>query len=221
MTRGTACSIEKFVETRDIDSLPSIIIALQEEDNVSEATGKRNCFKLLRNMAAHHPAELIEQLKESEGCGAQRIVMKTEQKSIGFDILAVSLALMEMENITGDAQYSMLVQALLGIFYGKIFEKYANVTNPFIFVKQGSTVPLIANFLAWQEYMYEKFGRVKTISAKDEYQCSMYLGNPKVFWKVAIPDMGELLIFIFSKATEGDQGEGKKFILNLYDVRDV
>lgn len=66
MTDRTKTLIQRFRVCPNADDIPQIIIGMQEEDLVFESLEYPNCFKKMRNMCAHEPAEFASQL-EDEG----------------------------------------------------------------------------------------------------------------------------------------------------------
>ena len=65
MTNRTISMINDFAETMKINDIPAIIMAMQEEDNVSNVLPFPNMFKRFRNMCAHESANFVEQLQKA------------------------------------------------------------------------------------------------------------------------------------------------------------
>lgn len=75
--------IKRFAVSEDISYIPAIIVGMQEEDNVSETVSFKNCFRKLRNIAAHEPATITSQLLTGDNVMNVKIVFVCESVSNG------------------------------------------------------------------------------------------------------------------------------------------
>ena len=203
MTENTVKLINEFVRTRAIHLLPSIIIGMQEEDNVSDTVSYKNCFRLLRNLAAHEPGTLTTQIKGVYNAGNQKIVFVPEELrgDIVVDLAQFTLWMMDMYKKTGEAAYIKFAMTLMQILmpYSIGIMRETNCT-----LDIGSKPSSMSDaewatreFLKLQNIWYESYGLPKTVNVKDDYFSELLRSNPKLFWKIAVPNMMWLLLFLF------------------------
>ena len=188
MTTQTEDLIKKFSMNGDLNFVPGIIIGMQEEDNVGNAVHFKNCFRQLRNLAAHEPATIVSQIKAGTNSNSTKIVLvsQIEKNTIGFSIEQFTAWMFDMHVITGNIAYLVFWKSMLKVLYPNVYnESLMNTTFKF----GSDTTKLLSEFGRVSEYLIEQYGELWHINIKDEYVANMFKTNPKVFWRMAIPNM--------------------------------
>lgn len=228
MTGQTGSLITSFVEARSSHLIPSIIIGMQEEDDVSNRIQFKNCFKQLRNIAAHEPSTLTTQLMNESNKGCQTIVFKTTYTNLDKNTLTVDMVqftawMLDMYMITRDRNYLMFIKTLIRILYPAAFKKYQEKVQPVF-----SAEPLgkskvdswcLSQYLLWQKYMNIHYGDIRPISTIDPFIVNMFQDNKRVFWKMAVPNMMDLVLFIFG-SNVNDVKSNITLYLEIFKARD-
>lgn len=225
MTEHTRDLIKDFADTKDIALLPSIIIGMQEEDDVANTVQFKNCFRHLRNVAAHEPSIIVSQIKAGTNIGCQKIMLLPPEGSsfqgVGLDFVQLSACLLDMYRITKESAYVIFLQALIDTLYRVASFKYCKADCSFTFKRVGSTDAwLLNNYIKYCDFMYEKFNEIKPISVSDPFVAGVYKGNKKVFWKLAIPNMMNFLLFICSSCVDIYKMDTVEFFTEVYKYRD-
>ena len=196
MTETTRNLIDDFQMRQDLRLLPSIIIGMQEEDKVSEIIEFGNCFKKLRNIAAHEPDNLISQVQLFIDTGCQKLLLVTKDNIIiTVDMVQFTAWMMNMYQLVNEFYYIIFLISFIKLLYPKAIKRMENSDSisQFIFHQ----IPL-RGYLCWIKYMYYELGITYPIASADPYIIKIYKEDQKLFWRIAIPDMMQLVIFLVS-----------------------
>lgn len=219
MTEQTRGLISSFAQEQDIIKVPEIILRLQEEDNVATVLRYKNCFKAIRNMAAHEPSTLCEQLASKENRGNQRIVLRTkDEKVVVVDMLAFIVWMFDMYLQTEEAAYLAFVKAVMELLYPNAIKRFS-LKQPFLFTKAANG-GMLDTYVKWVEFLYEHYGIVKPISIYDPYITNLYRENFKVFWKVAVPDLMSMACFLFTDNVDLTDIRNVNYFIAIRDARE-
>lgn len=225
MTEHTRSLITNFADSHDITLLPSIIIGMQEEDDVANTVQFKNCFRHLRNVAAHEPNIIVSQIKSGTNVGCQKIMLLPPEGSnfqgVGLDFVQLSACLLDMYRVTRDTAYVTFMKALVDTLYQVASLRYCKQEYKFIFQRIGmGDAWLLNNYIKYCNFMYENFNEIKPISISDPFVAGVYKGNKKVFWKLAIPNMMNFLLFICSDCVDTYKMDTVEFFTEVYKYRD-
>ena len=197
MTEQTRKLITKFSLTFDITLVPSIILSLQEEDNVSGTIQFKNCFKQLRNLAAHEPHTIITQLLSKNNKGNTKIVLTSTKLGdvckLIIDINQFTAWMFDMYVISDEVSYLKFWRTLCLMIYPFINTKSG--TFEFNLDRHGNSANL---YLAYSNYLMEKKNVPKVFSVEDSYVADMYGSNRKLFWRITIPDFMQVTSLFIS-----------------------
>lgn len=186
--------IKKFAESEDINYIPAIIVGMQEEDNVGETVSFKNCFRKLRNIAAHEPATITSQLLTGDNLMNVKIVFVCESvnnevgERVVLDVTQFTAWMFEMYLITRDFYYLMFWLHFMYIMFPYIRKKRGTTT--YNFKMQDS---LIRTFQGWCNYRRDNDREVKYVNVMDPFTVRNVTENPKLFWRLSIPSMFPIL----------------------------
>lgn len=219
MTEATKIRIQEFAKNKKLTDIPYILLSMQEEDKVSEIIRYKNCFRALRNIAAHEPEVIVEQILSKENIGNQKLVFVTADESvIVCDMLQFAVWMMDMFMLTDNMEYLRFLKTLYQVLYTKSIQRFSG-TEEFKF-KIINETGLITSYADWVNYMYYHFGIIKPIAIRDPYITKLYDTNKKVFWKVAMPDMMNLACFYMSGHVDLLDEINLRYFCMLYTVRE-
>ncbi len=159
MTKNTQNLILEFSKTRNVRLLPSIFIGIQEEDNVAEIISFKNCIKLIRNIAAHEPETLVNQIKDVNNTGCSKLVFKPAgsaadvQKRVVLDIVHFTAWLFDAKLKTGDIAYIVLWQSLLDYLYPDMKRQRAAGSRKFLLFEEAHEGKAVHMFVDLQNFM--------------------------------------------------------------------
>lgn len=223
MTEHTINLVKEFMNTKSFTYVPGIIIGMQEEDNVAGVLHFKNCFRILRNIAAHQPAVLVEQIDKGVNKGNSKIVFKAvnegEPVTVVLDMVQFTVWMFDMYKHTNESAYLIFWYGLMTALYPSMLSVHKRSKEKFSFdvKKHGGLYKL---FVDLQEFEYKEFGTIKALSIEDPYYVSLYKGNPQLFWKIAFPDMVNILkLFVSGVVDWMDMGNIDGFI-TLYKERE-
>jgi len=220
MTEQTKKLIDQFRLRRDLTGVAYIILSMQEEDNVSEVLRYKNCFRLLRNMAAHEPETIAQQLMDETNLGARKIVFtRVSGEVVVLDMLQFAVWMMDMYLQTSTAEYLIFLKVLYSILYKQAIASFEK-TELFQFRIRGEA-GLLHAYADWMTYMHKYYGCIKPIAVTDPYVTSLYKENRKVFWKVALPDMMMLACFYMTPNVVLSSKENLEYFTMLCSQREV
>lgn len=224
MTQETKQLISRFTCDMDLDLLPSIITGMQEEDNVSGTTKYKNCFKGLRNIAAHEPSVIISQWKSKYNEGCSRIVFECSNTE-GFkgnrlcvEMVQLTAWMFDMYLISKNKSYIDFWHTLMNILYPSIHE--IQVQKRFKFDSTVYKSGLIELFLKFQDYMYDTFGKIRTLNVREAFIAKLYEDNQVLFWKIVIPDMFSLVELFIMGVVDLNEESSYRTFLEFIDARE-
>lgn len=196
MTETTKSLIKDFQAYGDLRLLPGILIGMQEEDKVSEVIEFSNCFKKLRNIAAHEPDTLISQIQFFSNTGCQKLVIATrDHMVVTVDMVQFTAWMLNMYQLKEEFFYIIFLDTFMKLIYTRAIERMQDVEGNKSFVF--NQTPL-KDYLNWTSYMYKEFGFIYPIADTDPYILKIYREDQKLFWRIAYPDMMLLVIFFMS-----------------------
>lgn len=191
MKEYTLDLIKAFAKSEDIKSIPAIIVGMQEEDNVSDVISFKNCFRQLRNLAAHEPATIVSQLITNDNLMNTKIVFVGEvdgegqEKKVTMDTIQFTAWMFEMYVKTRNLGYLSFWKHFMNIIYPYCKENQVSAGYEF----NVETLGLLRAYGSWRDYRLEKHNEVKPINLLDPYITKNYSENPKLFWRLALPNM--------------------------------
>lgn len=224
MTGQTRALIDKFASSGDITLIPSIIIGMQEEDNVSNVIQFKNCFRQIRNLAAHEPAVIISQIMNSDNRMCNRIVFTPTNEEVATKVVVSMVQftawMFEMYTRTMNTGYLIFWRALWRRLYGKCAApsnvKFSFYDGP----NYTDTASMVRMFLRWQTYMAETRNVQRVVSTKDDYMTEILNSNIKLFWRMAIVDMMSVCNVFASGDIDLSDIHNIKSFLHLFKVRE-
>lgn len=198
MTKQTFNVISSFVKSQDIKLIPSILIGMQEEDDISNLIDFRNCFKILRNLAAHEPDTLTSQLLTGNNQGNSKLTFNTDsgllEHRVVVDMVQFTIWMFDAYRKTKNDAYLRFWKAFIKLLYPEINNRLNRGVQKFLLDPEAYKSGLLGMFLAYQKYCYFTLGKIKTIAPEDPYVCQLYQNNIRVFWRVAVPDMMDIVL---------------------------
>ena len=219
MTQQTEDLIKKFCETRDLMLVPSIIIGMQEEDNVGNVIHFKNCFRQLRNIAAHEPATITSQINTGLNVNNTKLVFTSKDTEI-LTVLSIeqfTAWMFDMYMITSNIAYIVFWKTLLKVLYPSIYkENYTE--DKFQFDSDVSRI--LPEYGRLINYMYDKFGELWPINIGDPYIRKMIVENPKVFWRMAVPNMFIIIKLFLNNYIDVRSRTNVQMFLALFQARD-
>ena len=219
MTTQTEDLIKAFSLNKDITLLPSIIIGMQEEDNVCKVLHFKNCFRQLRNLAAHEPYVITSQIMAGTNVNNTRLVFDSKDNTevLTVNMEAFTAWMFDMYTITGNIAYLVFWRTLMKILYPSICsENTAGVTFKF----GSDTTRLLSEFAALQDYMVANFGELWVINPKDAYIQKHLKENIKIFWRMAIPNFFTIIKLYLNGCIDVRHKDNINMFLALYSARE-
>lgn len=219
MTEQTRSLISEFAAHPGFGKVSYIILSMQEEDGVAEALRYKNCFKALRNIAAHEPEVIARQLVSSDNYGNQKVLFETSDGTIVvLDMLQFAIWMFDMYLLTKEKAYIQFIVTLYHLMYPEAFRRFTG--SPKFKFKVVNGTGLLVTYDAWVSMMYRVYGVIRPIALSDPYICKLYKENKKVFWKVAVPDMMNLICFYLSGSVDLYDVENLTYFTMLYTARE-
>lgn len=208
-----------FQKKPDVERIPGILIALNEEEGVSEKIQFKNCFRHLRNIAAHEPETLVQGFFSKYNIGCQKIVFHvTGDSVVVLDMVQLTVWMFDMYLQTSEIEYILYVQGMFRLLYAPVLGRYAPLGR-YSFVEEGDA-RLIAPYVDWLTWMYQKCGMVRTFGVDDPYVSKLLKENPKVFWRMAIPSLMDLASFYLAGCVDLEKKSDIQYFKNLYVARE-
>lgn len=198
--------IEKFCNNPSFDDIPSIIIGLQEEDRVCERLECPNCFKWLRNICAHEPATVVNQLQSKDNQNCATLAFKYSKCST-FDPESKQGFTMQLYQFTAWMFYMYKITKQTE--YVMFWLKFCNLVCPDLrYSDKNESIKLnIQNYDDYRKWFsdfesklvkYSK--RVRYYNKNDYYLNKIYVSDKRLFLKMVIPDM-MLVVSLFINGT--------------------
>lgn len=193
MTSQTKSLIDKFANNKDISLIPSIIIGMQEEDNVSNVIQFKNCFRQLRNISAHEPSVITSQLLDKDNKMCNRVIFIPKDAEVATKVVLSTVQftawMFEMYLRTNDKEYLIFWRTLWRILYPKCSQPSGVKFKFYENANYTEVSNMIRTFLRWQNYMADTRNMQRVVSVRDDYMTDILNCNIKLFWRMAIPDM--------------------------------
>lgn len=219
MTAHTEELIKSFSKSLDVNALPGIIVALQEEDNVSNVIDFKNCFRQLRNIAAHEPATIVSQIAVADNVNNTKLVFYAENDNVVvMDTIQFTAWMFNMYILTKNIAYLAFWKAFMKLVYPAIPVAEAVVQDTLQFSDASSE--MLDNYDKWQTFMFDRYKVMQTINTRDPYITTMFRENRKVFWRMAIPDMFMLVRCYVDGSVSLRRTENIVAFLALYKARE-
>lgn len=217
MTGHTEELVKKFAKYKDITDIPGIINAMQEEDNVGSVIGFKNCFRQLRNIAAHEPATITSQIATGDNSNNTKLVFQSETGAvIVLDTVQFTAWMFDMYKISHNIAYLVFWKTFMCVLYPKVATEEPSAALDFT----GLNSRLVRVYDTWANYMYENYGQLKTVNITDPYVVNLFKENPKVFWRMAIPNMFDFVRCYLNGAVSLRNEENIDTLLALFKVRE-
>lgn len=212
----------KNCDFNQVNDVMQIIIALQEEDDVSSKMPFKNGFKILRNLCAHTPSVVMSTMTRQKGSGIDRIVYdKPDAEDMSISNIEIVICLLKMYELTRDEAYKLFAFKYMKVFYSSVptCRVYA-----FPEIDRNN---YLRTFFNIQTESWRVFGLPKTVATDDSWLAGVYRNNEKLFWRIAVPNMVLLLLSyldnVESKLRDGhftDDGYAE-FICRVYEKINV
>ena len=216
MTSRTKELILDFHKTRNVNLVPSIIIGLQEDDSVSTTVQFKNSFRLLRNVAAHEPETITEQLLMKRNLNHSRAVFLLREgggAKLTLDLTQLAAWLFDMRLKTGDAHYIVFCKTLIQVMCPCIIVGLS--TNKLIL----SSDDLVESHIEFEKYSLAYLRRPSFLNMDDDYTATQFASNRKLFWRIAYPSMMEVISIVLNY-TDLTDSKTIKFYVNLFKERE-
>ena len=219
MTKHTEELIKKFTRSLDINTIPSIIVAMQEEDDLSNIISFKNCFRQLRNIAAHEPVTIVSQLCTGDNINNVRLVFTTETNAtVCLDVIQLTGWLFEMSIIKQNIAYLVFWKSLMKVLYPTIPYVTGDAAGSLVFKEPERD--LMKCYRIWLQFMSQNYYFVKPLNTSDPYICTLLEKNVKLFWRMAVPNMFDFLKCYINGAIDLRNMENIKTFVTLLKVRD-
>lgn len=224
LSEQTKQLVLSFMDTKnnnDFRLLPSIIVGMQEDDNVADTLTYRNCFRKLRNMCAHEPVTLTSQLLTGENIGNSRLVFRLASEIEGrlvLDIPSFTVWMFEMFFKSGNAEYLAFWETLMCKLYPCVATKQYE-GKPFTFhTKEWGG--LQETIYALQDFEYKEFNKLKSFNKDDPYFAKLYNSNRKLYWRMVIPNLMDMVELFLTKTILWTDKENLKSYIQLFNERE-
>ena len=219
MTNRTISMINDFAETMKINDIPAIIMAMQEEDNVSNVLPFPNMFKRFRNMCAHESANFVEQLQKAvnKDCA---VLSFTAQSIDNFTVQLHQFTawMFSMYEITGTPEYIQFWYTFCKIICPATASKrYAQS------MKLGLTADKdISDWLIeFEQKVSNLYDEMSNYNPEDGYFNRIYVENKQLFLRVMIPNLSSIVCMFITGQVDCCNRENIAGYLRLYVEREV
>jgi len=215
MTSRTKELILDFHKTRNINLVPSIIIGLQEDDSVSTTVQFKNSFRLLRNLAAHEPETITEQLlldRNLNHAKAVFLLRESDDAKLTLDLAQLAAWLFDMRLKTGDAHYIVFCRTLIQVMCPCIV-RYS--PNKLVL----SSDDLVESHAEFEDYLKTRLNRPSLSNMYDDYTATQFASNRRLFWRMTYPSMMEVISTILNYVDLTDE-KTIQFYVNLFKERE-
>lgn len=189
MTERTKKLILDFYKKGDVNVLPSIFIGIHEEDNISNEIPFKNCLRVLRNISAHDPVVITGQLLEERNLNSSKVTFIQKSGIDSMDFITLDLAqfftwMVAASKVTGCIEYLVLAKALVQIACPCI----KRGSHTFTTVRaRGETV--LDVYKKMVVHITKVLSLPRPVSFDDAYLKRLYIENQRLFWKICVPDM--------------------------------
>lgn len=222
MTDVTKGLIVKFMEDKDVSRVPGIILGMQEEDNVADVLPYKNCFRYLRNICAHEPAVIVNQVLSECNRNSAKLVFHpaddSEENRLVLDLRQFSAWMIKMYFLTGTFGYLCFWLALMKAVCPSLRAVRDIPTLDFSIGADEDTRSL---FFRYQAYMHQYFGKVRKVHPEDVYITKLYAINRQAYLRMTFTDLMDVVeLFVTGAVVPTDEGNLRGF-LRLFEERDV
>lgn len=223
MTQETRQLVLDYCKAPAISKLPQIIIATQADDDVANTVDFWNSYRLLRNLAAHEPDTIVSQINSVDNNGCVTRVFKSKSidagKSVVFTIDNFTACMFNMYLVTHEVAYLAMWKTTIHLLYSDSIKRRDVKREKFHFSEayHGTMIRLLISF---NEYLWRTYRKPKAINMEDNYVTCIYDSNKKLFWKLAIPEIMDV-IFMFADDTIDIRDEKNiRTFIKLYKERE-
>ena len=137
MRERTSGMIYAFQKKPDVEQVPGILIALNEEEGVSERIQFKNCFRHLRNIAAHEPETLVQGFFSEYNIGCQKIVFHVAgDMTVVLDMVQLTVWMFDLYLQTRETEYVLFAQGMFRLLYPLALKRYVAL-GQYSFVEEG------------------------------------------------------------------------------------
>lgn len=227
MTRQTMDWVLRYAKTSDVAFIPAVIQGMQEDDHFSNIIQFKNSFRLLRNLAAHEPETITKQIKSGDNIGNSKIVfipINNDVKNwVVVDMVQFTAWMLDAYLVTDNIAYLTFWHTLMLDLYPVYKARLnANKVNKRVFEFKPNKYSngLMGLFLNYQEFMFKVFGKPKTIAPQDPYALQIYESNTRVFWRMAYPDMMDVVALLVDGTIEVSDKDNIRGFLTLFKERE-
>lgn len=195
MTERTRNLIANFAKTPSFEEVPNIIIALQEEDNVSDVVCMPNYFKRMRNMCAHEPANFVACHKSAHNKDCNTLVFTSNTSEVFCVKLYQFTAWMfMMYKITKQAEY---------ILFWLVFCKLTVNAKSCMKNRISLDVSISRDFRDWYRTFEAKLLQrgVKNIRNNNYMDVNLnkiYGEDPKHYLRIVLPDLMSIVYLMLA-----------------------
>lgn len=222
MTENTQQLIIKFAKTLDVSVIPSIIIGMQEEDDLSATIKYKNCIRALRNIAAHEPNVIVSQITAPVNMGSCKIVFVPKSESmddrVSVDFAQFTAWMFDVADSTDNMYYIVFWEAMARVLYKGIYG--TKVAERMSFNIGTDKDALIRKVSEVQSFLWSKRGKLKCFQSDDPYMNKLYLTNTCIFWRVVVPNLMDI-VSLFIDGTFDDRNKGNRLAyIKLFEERE-
>lgn len=188
MNKETKDAIREFAESLRISKFSTAILYMQEEACISDKCSFKNCFKALRNISAHEPGTFAREFSKERNRGVQRITISTDAGyMVLLDVVQLAAWLIDMALREREYAYIEFLYSTYKMLYPEQIVE-STLEKPIVcsvdFMKD-----CVGEYYKLSNILYEQLGILKPIAEDDPYAVNLLKENPKIFWKLAVPDM--------------------------------
>lgn len=219
MTDRTKALIVKFFTRLDVNDIPQIIIGLQEEDSVYETLEFPNCFKKLRNMCAHEPANFVQQLERESNKNCLTIAFESESAGkFTLQLYQFTAWMFFMYRKTGSKAYLHFWRAFC-VYTCPVLKSVA----PEWEITLGRPEKMgLREWVVWFEDMLcAKSKRIRSYNIEDEYYNKIYNEDTKLYMRMIFTNMQDIVCMLIVGQIDFEDVENIDSYLWLYKKREV
>lgn len=218
MTDRTKSLIHKFLEFMDVNDVPPIIIGMQEEDSVYETLKFPNCFKRMRNMCAHEPAEFVAQLAAEKNKNCATIALSSSLNgTYTLQLYQFTAWMFYMYRKTNTREYLYFWQAFC-VYMCPVLRHVKPTTELRLGLTEGMDIRMwIVDF---EKRLCSEVGILRAYNAEDEYYNKIYKEDTKLYLRMVLANMQNIVVMLITGQIDGYDTENIDGYLRLYTKRE-
>lgn len=218
MTKQTIDLIAKFHADNDLTLLPGIVIGMQEEDDVSSRVPFGGSFRVLRNICAHEPNTLVEYVSARNHRDYTTHTIQASTGSCCLCMYQFITMMYYMYIMTLNSSYLLFTDGFVRLMLPTRYRAKRTFILPSII--DCSDRGRLSAFQLIQSMSNAYSGRMLEYNPEDQRKQEMYQNNPRLFWKLVVPDITDFLLSAIGCNSPLDVSI-YKYLVNIVLLRDT